>query len=216
MKAWSRAQYQQEREAGLYHHHRAEADLISSYLDQQQHHHQHHYHEDEPAHHHSVPYGVPIPPPLVPDEDLAARQGQIDDYPPPPPRTSSSNTTQSSRAKGKRSRHAGTAESRAGRQQEDVDSRGDIHYPKYELYTNGQYKYTASSTQPQYCQYATKYGENCYISSKYPDQAPVQEQHQDSGPGNKTWPKQRLHDDADRVYSQDDHRVQYLQVLIVF
>jgi hypothetical protein len=174
MKAWSRAQYQQEREAGLYHHHRAEADLISSYLDQ--HHHHHHHHEEEPGHHHALPYGVPIPPPLVPDEDLVGHRGPSDEYPPPPPRTSSSNTTQSSRARGKRSRHAGTAQHQEGRsgnrggQVEEVEGRGDIHYPKYELYNNGQYKYSTSQ-QPRECQYTTKYGEDCYFSSKYPEQA---------------------------------------------
>ena len=36
MKAWSRAQHAQEREAGLYAHHQAEAELISSYLNSQQ------------------------------------------------------------------------------------------------------------------------------------------------------------------------------------
>ena len=218
MKAWSRAQYQQEREAGLYHHHRAEADLISSYLDQ--HHHHHHHHEEEPGHHHALPYGVPIPPPLVPDEDVVVvgHRGQGDEYPPPPPRTSSSNTTQSSRARGKRSRHAGTGQHQEGRsgnrggggQVEEVDSRGDIHYPKYELYNNGQYKY---STQPQQreCQYTTKYGEDCYFSSsKYPDQSGARDQ-APSVAGNKTWPKQRLPDDSERVYTQDDQRVQYIQ-----
>ena len=36
MKAWSRAQHAQEREAGLYAHHQAEAELISSYLNSHQ------------------------------------------------------------------------------------------------------------------------------------------------------------------------------------
>jgi hypothetical protein len=97
-------------------------------------------------------------------------------------------------------------------------SGGDIHYPKYELYNNGQYKY---STQPQQqqqqreCQYTTKYGEDCYFSSsKYATDQPSQsaQQQPSSGQSNKTWPKQRLqHDEAERVYTQDDQRVQYLQ-----
>jgi hypothetical protein len=98
-------------------------------------------------------------------------------------------------------------------------SGGDIHYPKYELYNNGQYKY---STQPQpqqqqqrECQYTTKYGEDCYFSSsKYATDQPSQsaQQQPSSGQSNKTWPKQRLqHDEAERVYTQDDQRVQYLQ-----
>ena len=96
---------------------------------------------------------------------------------------------------------------------DDVDGRGDIHYPKYELYNNGQYKYATTQPQQQQqtreCQYTTKYGEDCYFSSsKYSDQAAGQ---QPAVPGNKTWPKQRLHDESERVYTQDDQRVQYLQ-----
>ena len=96
---------------------------------------------------------------------------------------------------------------------DDVDGRGDIHYPKYELYNNGQYKYATTQPQQQQqtreCQYTTKYGEDCYFSSsKYSEQAAGQ---QPAVPGNKTWPKQRLHDESERVYTQDDQRVQYLQ-----
>ena len=78
MKAWSRAQANQEREANLYHHHQAEAELIHSYLHSQQHQQAvqaavaaaatSQQHQQDP-HGHQVPYGVPIPPPLVPSPD---------------------------------------------------------------------------------------------------------------------------------------------------
>ena len=155
---------------------------------------------------------------------MGQHRGPADEYPPPPPRTSSSNTTQSSRSRGKRSRHAGTAQHQegrgnrgGGREVEEAGSGGDIHYPKYELYNNGQYKYAPQQQQQQReCQYTTKYGEDCYFSSsKYgTDQPSAQSsgQQQSAAPGNKTWPKQRLqHDESERVYTQDDQRVQYLQ-----
>jgi hypothetical protein len=150
---------------------------------------------------------VPIPPPLVPDEEALGHRGQADEFPPPPQRTSSSTAPQSSRAKGKRSRHAGTGESRSSRQKEEADSHGDIHYPKYEMYNSGQYtKYSSGSSQPRECQYTTKYGEDCYFStSKYADQSSAQ--------GHKTWPTQHIHDDAERPYTQDDQRVKYLEQL---
>ena len=140
MKAWSRAQHAQEREAGLYAHHQAEAELISSYLNSQQ--------AVEAAvaavssNAQYTPHGVPIPPPLVPNEG--------DSHPLPPTRSTSS--TGGQRSRGKRSRHAGTS-SRA--------NTGDIHYPKYDLqYSQGgsgqHYKY--GNTE---CQYTTKYGEDC-------------------------------------------------------
>ena len=147
MKAWSRAQHAQEREAGLYAHHQAEAELISSYLNSQQ--------AVEAAvaavssNAQYQPHGVPIPPPLVPIE------GDAGQHPLPPQRSTSS--TGGQRSRGKRSRHAGTS-SRA-------NTAGDIHYPKYDLqYSSqqggqgqgGHYKYGTNE-----CQYTTKYGEDC-------------------------------------------------------
>lgn len=147
MKAWSRAQHAQEREAGLYAHHQAEAELISSYLNSQQ--------AVEAAvaavssNAQYQPHGVPIPPPLVPNE------GDGSQHPLPPQRSTSS--TGGQRSRGKRSRHAGTS-SRA-------NTAGDIHYPKYDLqYSSqqggqgqgGHYKYGTNE-----CQYTTKYGEDC-------------------------------------------------------
>ena len=169
MKAWSRAQHAQEREAGLYAHHQAEAELISNYLNSKE--------AVEAAvaavsntHYNQQPYGVPIPPPVAP----CGAGGYVEDpheQPQPPQRSSSS---AASRSRGKRSRHAGTS----GR------STGDIHYPKYDLGGGGyqeQYKYK----NPE-CQYTTKYGEDCHFasSSKYGGGG------QSSCGYNKTWPKQ--------------------------
>jgi hypothetical protein len=239
MKAWSRAQHAQEREAGLYAHHQAEAELISSYLNSQQ--------AVEAAvaavssNSQNQPYGVPIPPPLVP----ADLQG-YEDQPLPPQRSSSSHGDQNQqRSRGKRSRHAGTSSSsqqpqqpqqtqQQQQQQQQQHSHqqpqksggsggaaGDIHYPKYDLYGHN-YKYNSGGNE---CQYTTKYGEDCHFAaaaaaaasdSKYQEKFNTT-----SGGGerergcayNKTWPKQHCTDEEGRVYTQDDQQVQYIDQL---
>ena len=82
-------------------------------------------------------HGVPIPPPLVPNEG--------ESHPLPPARSTSS--TGGQRSRGKRSRHAGTS---------SRNNPGDIHYPKYDYGQQQHYKY--GNTE---CQYTTKYGEDC-------------------------------------------------------
>lgn len=175
MKAWSRAHHEGGR-GGEYQ--PTEAELISSYLS-----------ANPPGG--GVPYGVPIPPPLVPEDHDAHS-------PLPPPRsTSASHSHQSSssggggRSRGKRSRHTGTSERR--------EQQRDIHYPKYELY--GQY----AAKYSDQCQYNTKYGEDCHY--KY------DQQHQKQCDYNKTWPKQQCQDDPSVRYSQDDQNVHYIQEL---
>ena len=231
MKAWSRAQANQEREANLYHHHQAEAELIHSYLHSQQ-------HQQAvqaavaaasttSAADQAVPYGVPIPPPLVPspgqehyvvDDHCRGGDHRDEHSPLPPPRSSSSGQ---GRSRGKRSRHTGASSShhegggsRGGRQQQDSQV-SDIHYPKYELY--GQYKYSDRDRQQGGdCQYQTKYGEDCHISSSQ-QQSSRDRQYQSSSKGggecqyNKSWPKQHYPDE--QGCSQDDPHVQYLQDL---
>ena len=237
MKAWSRAQANQEREANLYHHHQAEAELIHSYLHSQQH---------QQAVQAAVaaasttstaeqgaPYGVPIPPPLVPspgehyvvDDHCRGGDHRDEHSPLPPPRSSSSGQ---GRSRGKRSRHTGASSSgghqhhegggsRGGRQQQESQV-SDIHYPKYELY--GQYKYSGSREQQGGgdCQYQTKYGEDCRYSSEQQHQS-SRSQHQGSsskGGGEcqytKSWPKQHYTDEQGAC-PQDDPHVQYLQDL---
>ena len=187
MKAWSRAQHAQEREAGLYAHHQAEAELISSYLNS---------HQAVEAAVAAVssssqqqPYGVPIPPPLVPNE-----QGYPEDHHPLPPTRSTSSGGGGQRSRGKRSRHAGT--SSQGRSTSAVPS-GDIHYPKYDLYGHT-YKYNTGDRGQDQCQYTTKYGEDCHFGNVGSKCA-----------YNKTWPKQHCTDEEGRVYTQDDQQVQY-------
>ena len=232
MKAWSRAQANQEREANLYHHHQAEAELIHSYLHSQQH--QQAVQAAVAAASttstadQAVPYGVPIPPPLVPSP---GQEHYIDDHcrggdhreehsPLPPPRSSSSGQ---GRSRGKRSRHTGASSShhegggsRGGRQHQDSQV-SDIHYPKYELY--GQYKYSDRDRQQgSDCQYQTKYGEDCQYSSSQHQSSRGQQYQSSSGKGgsecqyNKSWPKQHYPEEPGTC-SQDDPHVQYLQDL---
>lgn len=192
MKAWSRAQHAQEREAGLYAHHQAEAELISSYLNSQQ--------AVEAAvaavSSSREPYGVPIPPPLLPHE-----------HPEPPQRSSSSSQQ---RSRGKRSRHAGTTASNSRQQAASASAAtasGDIHYPKYDLYG---YKYNNPVEQ---CQYTTKYGEDCHYKYNSAASSAAATAGSASTGGcayNKTWPKQHCTDEEGRVYTQDDHQVQYV------
>lgn len=231
MKAWSRAQANQEREANLYHHHQAEAELIHSYLHSQQ-------HQQAvqaavaaasttaPTAEQGVPYGVPIPPPLVPspgehyvvDDHCRGGDPREEHSPLPPPRSSSSGQ---GRSRGKRSRHTGASSSSGhqhhegsrGRQQQESQV-SDIHYPKYELY--GQYKYSGSNPQGGDCQYQTKYGEDCHVSSSQQQSSKSQQQQPSSGKGsgdcqyNKSWPKQHYPEDQGL---HDDPHVQYLQDL---
>lgn len=185
MKAWSRAQHAQEREAGLYAHHQAEAELISSYLNSHQAVEAAVAAVSSQAASQQQPYGVPIPPPLVP-------HGGEDQHPLPPTRSTSSSG--GNRSRGKRSRHAGTS-SRSSNV-----APGDIHYPKYDLYG---YKYN-TNTAPDQCQYTTKYGEDCHFSSGMSTSKCAY---------NKTWPKQHCGDEEGRVYTQDDQQVQYLDQL---
>ncbi|TRY73432.1 hypothetical protein TCAL_01516 [Tigriopus californicus] len=205
MKAWTRAQHQHERDVGLYHHHQAEADLISSYLSSQQ-----QYHSQggsgvgsSRTDHHTqatgVPYGVPIPPPLLPDDD---------ESPLPPPRSSSSNQAHSSRSRGKRSRHSGTGSGSAHHHENPVSTgrtHKEIHYPKYDTYSD----YPNSKYSRDQCQYTTKYGEDCHYTSKYPSGG----KEPSCSYGNKTWPKLQCQDDPGQQYSQDDQNIQYMQEL---
>lgn len=143
-----------------------------------------------------LPYGVPIPPPLVPgleDEDPS---------PLPPPRSSSSNP---SKSRGKRSRHSGTSSS-YHHENPTTTSRSshkdNIHYPKYDVYTDyPSSKYTSSSRD--HCQYTNKYGEDCHYN-KYS---------QKDSCSYKTWPKQQYVDEAGQAYSQDDQNIHYLHEL---
>ena len=190
MKAWSRAQHAQEREAGLYAHHQAEAELISSYLNSKE--------AVEAAvaavssaQHSQQPYGVPIPPPIPP---CGAGGEYLDHEQPLPPQRSSS--AAASRSRGKRSRHAGTS----------ARNTGDIHYPKYDLggyHQEQQYKYK----NPE-CQYTTKYGEDCHFatsaSSKHGGGPPQQSSSASCG-YNKTWPKQHCTEEfEDHQYLMQD------------
>lgn len=90
------------------------------------------------------PYGVPIPPPLVPHEEDPSH------HPLPPQRSTSSSGGQQ-RSRGKRSRHAGTSS------RNSAATTGDIHYPKY---------YPSYGQQADACQYTTKYGEDCHFGSQ--------------------------------------------------
>jgi len=232
MKAWSRAQANQEREANLYHHHQAEAELIHSYLHSQQH--QQAVQAAVAAAsttstaEQPVPYGVPIPPPLVPspgehyvvDDHCRGGDPRDEHSPLPPPRSSSSGQ---GRSRGKRSRHTGASSSSGhqhhegsrGRQQQESQV-SDIHYPKYELY--GQYKYSGSNQQGGDCQYQTKYGEDCHVSSSQQQSSRSQQHQSSSGKGsgecqyNKTWPKQHYTEEQGTC-QQDDPHIQYLQDL---
>ena len=191
MKAWSRAQHAQEREAGLYAHHQAEAELISSYLNSKE--------AVEAAvaavssaQHSQQPYGVPIPPPIPPcgagGEYL---EQQHVEQPLPPQRSSSA---AASRSRGKRSRHAGTS----------ARNTGDIHYPKYDLGGGSyqheqQYKYK----NPE-CQYTTKYGEDCHFTTSSKHGGGGSQQQQSCG-YNKTWPKQHCTEEfEDHQYLMQD------------
>ena len=213
MKAWSRAQANQEREANLYHHHKAEAELIHSYLHSQQ-------HQQavqaavaaaattQQQEREQIPYGVPIPPPLVPSPEYVVEDHCQEEHSPlPPPRSSSSSQ---GRSRGKRSRHTGASHGgghHEGGRRAQSQQVSDIHYPKYELY--GQYKYSQGGQQQVECQYQTKYGEDCHFSGGAQGSRTKSECQY-----NKTWPKQHYQDEGDqRCAVQDDQNIQYLQEL---
>jgi len=107
-----------------------------------------------------------------------------------------------SRSRGRRSRHAGTDHhqdtQRGGKTSgENFVHSGEIHYPKYDVYPSSQQ--TGKYTQPAECQ--TNYEEDCHYSSsgKYKNQRTDQDNHQSSYQRNKTWPKQNLVEDNQRV-----------------
>ncbi|XP_040571544.1 uncharacterized protein [Lepeophtheirus salmonis] len=179
MKAWSRSQYERPQ---------TDAELISSYLQQ---------HAQQANAGGGVapqPYGVPIPPPLVPEDQPT---------PLPPPRSTSSNPSGGSggggRSKGKRSRHSG-GNSRSG-----GSGGGDSHYSKYDVYKYDMQQQAVPPQQQQggqHCSYANKYVDDCHFSKHSTTK---------ECDYNKTWPKQHHYqDDPNLPYTQDDHTVQYV------